>query len=312
MLYGTESFDPLTATLRKSFEVPFPENGTADIVIHSLLVTNNNKLVIGQEVGGLGNKIKVVSLDNFDEVKEIDLGASRIPFDMALLSDGLVAVSCKYSQEISLIDVSGSDPVISGKILPPRKYIETAVSEGTGDELIVAGWTYQRKGYVDVLSRQGDAIRDIQENWDEVYPEHSVRYGSDLYLSVTDLNDERPLYRIELDTGRSISKIGTLDLYALSADKFFQGDVDSAGNLYFAVNGPTCFNGADEAPSARCVLVIAPDGRIRVLLYGRNLYRMATAVAVTPTGVVVAWQIEPWGPGSTYHVAVEGYEFESR
>nr|KAG5705453.1 hypothetical protein BaRGS_004580 [Batillaria attramentaria] len=298
----------MTATLRKTFHVPFPENGTGDIEIHSLLVTNN-KLVIGQ--GGIDmNKLKVVSLDNVDEVKEIELGLMQVPFDMALRGDGLVAVSCKHTfSDILLVDVSGADPVISKTVSPPREYVETAVAGGTGDELIVAGWTLSYIGYVDVLSREGDVIRNIKENWDQVLPEHVVQNGNDLFISATDLNNYQSLYRVDLVTGESISNIGALNLSTITDDTFFQGDVDSAGNLYFAVNGGACFNGADRAPSAHCVLVIAPDGQIRVLLYGINFYRMATAVAVTPTGIAVAWQIEPYGPGSTYHVAVEGYEF---
>nr|KAG5705481.1 hypothetical protein BaRGS_009134 [Batillaria attramentaria] len=299
----------MTATLRKTFHVPFPENGTGDIQIHSLLVTNNNKLVIAQ--GGIDmNKLKVVSLDNVDEVKEIELGLMRVPFDMALQGDGLVAVSCRnLNTDILLVDVSGADPVISKTVPPPRQYVETALAGGTGDELIVAGWTLSNKGYVDVLSRQGEVIRNIKENLDKVFPEHVVQNGNDLFISATDLNNYQPLLRVDLVTGKSIPTIGTLDLSNITVDTFFQGDVDSAGNLYFPVNGGTCFNGADEAPSAHCVLVIAPDGQIRVLLYGINFYRMATAVAATPTGIAVAWQIEPYGPGSTYHVAVEGYEF---
>nr|KAG5702016.1 hypothetical protein BaRGS_015751 [Batillaria attramentaria] len=261
----------MTETLRKTFDVPFPENGTTDVVIHSLIVTHNNKLVIAQEGEGVGNKIKVVSLDKVDEVKEIDLGVLRIPYDMALLGDGLVAVSCTYSKDILLVDVSGADPVISEAVSSPRSYVESAVAGGSGHELIIAGWTSDAKGHIDVFSREKGVIRNVKENWDQVHPEHAVKNGNDLFITVTDLNNDQPLYRIDLDTGRSIPNIGTLDLSTLAVDTFYQGDVDSAGNLYFPVNGPTCSNAVFE--------------KVKVIFFLQKVKVVANASADLP----VAW-----------------------
>ncbi|KAK7499040.1 hypothetical protein BaRGS_00009587 [Batillaria attramentaria] len=147
----------MTATLKRTFDVPIPDNGTTDLTIKGLLVTNNNKLVIAQEeVVGYGSKTKVmvVSLDNVDEIKEIDMGASEEFADMTLLSDGLVAIALMYDEKILLVDVSGAEPVTSASLTPSREYAQFGVAAGTGDELIIAGWTTDYVGHVDVMSRQ--------------------------------------------------------------------------------------------------------------------------------------------------------------
>lgn len=267
------AFDPLTATPRRVFCVDTKQlavKGDRDKPRIPSLVVTDGGLVVMADV--CNRKVKVMDTRSPGPVSELSLKAS--PWGLTICHDGLIGVTSFSDCVIHLIDVTSQLRVVK-KIKTARKYLGVGCGGADGTLVLSSNKKGNTPATVDLVSRKGQVIRTIVdgaalsglcEPW-YLYVRGGVVLVSDY--------DAQCVFSVELATGRVVA---THRPFGLSRP--LQVTVDTAGHIYVA--------------SGSSVLMMGDDGRwLRNLLcggeHGEGDYMWPQCVAVTHTGVVVAW-----------------------
>ncbi|KAK7087474.1 uncharacterized protein [Littorina saxatilis] len=304
------AWDPMTATpmLRASVG-PFPENGSKDIEISSLVVTRSGYLLMGNSAHG--GDLKMVPLNDPHNIQTRSQGRAHGVASMALLSDDQVALTTTNVNRLYIFNVS--DGVLGwyeDMNLLDYDHHYHAVTDGPNGNVVVAGGGWRgASGYVDIVTRKGKLVRNLVSNLTDFDPEQMTSFGGDVYVS-SSYSSEPGLLGFNVESGEVIESIGAFnfsddqrDLFDPYTSTFGQGAFDGAGNLYIAAFSASCR--ANGEKTNFCVLLITPEGETRRLISGTKWVKKAMAVALTPTGLAVAWRIDIRG---RMHAAVELYD----
>ncbi|KAK7487556.1 hypothetical protein BaRGS_00021258 [Batillaria attramentaria] len=214
----------------------FPDQGEPPFVIPSSLIEPGDYSLITSVL--VTDDKKLVMADYFQKEIKVWLSGSllkvsigHIPWSLALLSDGLVAVTTRDSGKmIDLVNVSGSDPVVVSTIPLDIEYM--GVCQGDGDTLIAS--SEEGGARVDVISRDGEVVRTLVDGSGSSLlrePYFLTRWGDHVYVSDWGSNK---VFRVELETGRVDSVFEGFNLFDLDLEQPNTVAFDDNGNMYVA------------------------------------------------------------------------------
>ena len=268
--------DPTTATPRHNFAfTPSSAGDTQTPWITAMVSTQHGRLVMADYNN---SKVKVCDLTD-----PYSLFASRQlevpPFGLALLSDGLVAVTTG-TKTIYLLGVGENRVSVKSRLETERVYV--GVAGNSDDTLVVScGEDGGRPSRVDVITRRGHVVRTVIDG----------RNLSGLevpdYLCVADgqvwISDfwAYTVHKVELTTGRAeCSQTHTYmkNPRQVAVDRLAG---KASGSVYVASYG------------GQCVMARTGKGEWRRLLHGPRHslrgYDIPCGVCSTDRGLVVAW-----------------------
>lgn len=303
---GPPSDDPLTKTLRPTWTITSPKNGTQSTQLTTLAVTDDGVFVAGENerceiVTGQPQRIDEVAVR---DLKKFEAAEVR---SVSLLPSGKVAVVVQ-----SYIYIGGVQGGDSGRwIFTQKNYFGSAAR--TDDTLFVGKRADSVDGpRVDIVSL-GTESAEVQSI--VLTHETTQQLESPDYLSV----HENQLYvsdwithhviRLDLDSGRVTIWRGPLyNPHNLHFYEPRQAAFDDMGNMYLATGGNVCgyHGGAGHYSKGFCVLMIAKHGGWKVVAeQGRDNYPYG--IAVIDKGIAVTWVSWEQLPhmASSY---IQGYE----
>ncbi|XP_070182588.1 uncharacterized protein [Littorina saxatilis] len=264
--------DPMLTTPERAFSLtPVSAKDTKKPYITAIASATDNRLFMADKANRM---IKVVDLREPDEAPvSVELQAS--PWGLAVLSDGLVAVTTKTSS-VYLLSAEGDQMSVKSSIQTRRWYVGVA---GNVDSTLVVSCREHSDDpeRVDVINRRGDVVMTLVDSvrLPELKSVGSLcAAGGDVLVS--DFWGHA-VYRLTMATGEIVDTLTHTDLQNP------QGVVvDKADNVYIA------------STNCHCVMVKSASGEWRRLLRGPDDSEKGCnfpwGVCVSGEGVVVvAW-----------------------
>ncbi|KAK7096107.1 hypothetical protein V1264_005444 [Littorina saxatilis] len=257
---GEMTFDPMTSSPRLTFTT----TGRADrdrkepdyIAIAS--TPDGSHLVL---IDDANRKVKVMALTSSGGARVTsDVRLSKELWDIALLPDGMVAVTTYDNYFIYLLRLQGDVIEYTSRFRVEKKY--DGVAAGLDNDTLLVTSRY----YLDVITRDGRVVKSFYVSQFR-RPDYMCSAGGDDVI-VSDWASQE-LYRINARTGQVTETMSHPDM-----ETPHQAVVDKGGNLYVASRG-----------SSR-VMVMSPAGEWRTLLQSSKL---PTGISVTTDDVIVSW-----------------------
>ncbi|KAK7096594.1 hypothetical protein V1264_005871 [Littorina saxatilis] len=258
---GAMTFDPMTSTPGHVFST----RGRADsdrkepdyIAIAS--TPDGNHLLL---VDDANRKVKVMAVTSSGVARVTsDVRLSKELWDIALLPDGMVAVTCSQEQFIYLLRLQGDVIEYTSRFRTEKKYHGVAAGLDN-DTLLVTS-----RDYLDVITRDGRVVESFFVSQFRRPDYMCLSGGNDVIVSDWATQE---LYRINASTGQVTETMSHPDM-----ETPHQAVVDKGGNLYVASRG------------SKRLMVLSPAGEWRTLLQGKR--KMPTGVSVTTDDVIVSW-----------------------
>lgn len=251
-------------------------------LITSLVITKNRKIVM---VDFAQKKVRVASLDAPTKVGA-GLSLDQTPWSLALLDDGLVAVSTEDKHVMYIVNISTPEPTLVSRVRTKRAY--RGIARGPGDMLVVSSPKDPEKfsqATVDVISRDGHVTWSVSDRRMDK-PFFVTSFRDEFYVSDW---GSHTVYILTLHSGSVKTMFNNLDLSHLEMYQPRVVAFDEAGNMYVASGGRVCAESYHD--DGWCVLVITRTGHWKNLINFNGSYdtKWPYGISPTPTGIVVSW-----------------------
>lgn len=257
--------------------VPPSAFGSKEILVNSILVTREGKLVLADRIGSW------LLLSTRDQPGTF-LDSQRLsyaPWALLELPDGNIAVTLEFSHDIAIYSVAGGQLELVRTIHTGADYggIAPGPEENT---LIVSKWRLDSVARLDVINMEGEVLHTLLDDSELLVDPYCLRrFGDDVYVS--DWTSDG-FFSVNIYTGEVSTTMGGLNLMELPLEAPRAFDMDDNGDVYLATESSLCSNGF-------CILRITQGGQVTAMkeLTGQFGGGYPYAVEVTATEVILSW-----------------------
>ncbi|XP_070211766.1 uncharacterized protein [Littorina saxatilis] len=257
--------------------VPPSAFGSKEILVNSILVTREGKLVLADRIGSWLLMSTRDQPGTFLDSQRL----SYAPWALLELPDGNIAVTLEFSHDIAIYSVAGGQLELVRTIHTGADYggIAPGPEENT---LIVSKWRLDSVARLDVINMEGEVLHTLLDDSELLVDPYCLRrFGDDVYVS--DWTSDG-FFSVNIYTGEVSTTMGGLNLMELPLEAPRAFDMDDNGDVYLATESSLCSNGF-------CILRITQGGQVTAMkeLTGQFGGGYPYAVEVTATEVILSW-----------------------
>ncbi|KAK7106426.1 hypothetical protein V1264_017685 [Littorina saxatilis] len=275
---GEMNFDPMPSTPQLTFNTTGRSRYDRKQPDYTAIAStpDGNHLLL---VDDANRRVKVMAVTSSGDVRLTStIRLSKDLWDIAVLPDGLVAVTTFKNSYIYLLSLQGDNIEFTSRFHAHKRYDAVAAGPDNNTLLVTSGT------YLDVITYDGSILKSFNVSEFKTPDYLCSASGDDVIVSDWSKNE---LYRVNARTGQVTETKSHPDMNAPH-----QAAMDKGGNLYEASKG------------TNRVMVMSPAGEWRTPVEGNTL---PIGVAVTANDVIVSWDEYFITSEWNYRSVIKGY-----